>query len=104
MKLTTPIIHNGETFTDIALNLAVTLRVTEDGGDDVSVALRIVPSRIEPASTDDDGNTIPAHVVGAEDLAMSQVIGRISEASPDGLVAIQQVRATIEQYLRTMGL
>jgi hypothetical protein len=104
MKLTTPITHDGKVYTDLALNLAVTLRVTEDGGDDVSVAMRIVPSRIEPAGTDDDGNTIPAHVVGAEDLAMSQVIGRISEASPDGLVAIQQVRATIEQYLRTMGL
>jgi predicted aspartyl protease len=104
MKLTTPITHDGEVFTDLALSLAVNLRVTEDGGDDVTIALRVVPSRIAPASVELDGNAIPAHVVAADGLEFNQVIGRISEASPDGLVAIQQVRATIEQYLRTLGL
>lgn len=104
MKPTTPITHNGEVFTDLALNLAVTLRVTEDGNDDVSIALRVVPSRIEPAGVDGNGTSIPAHVVAAEGLEFTQVIGRISEASPEGLEAIQQVYSAVEQYLRTLGL
>ena len=87
-----------------ALNLAVTLRVTGAGEDDVSVALRAVPARIVPEHTDDDGNVIPEAVELADHLAVTKLVGCASEADDIGSSAIAQVYAVVQQYIYSLGL
>jgi hypothetical protein len=104
MQLTNPIEYNGQTYTDLALNLAVTLRVTGVGADDVAVALRAVPARIVPAHEDAEGNTIPEAVDLAEDIALTKLIGRRSETDEIGAYAVEQVYGLVQQYLQALGL
>lgn len=104
MQLSSPITVNGKTYTDLALNLAVTLRVTGEGEDDLSVALRAMPARIVPEHQDEEGNTIPEAVELAEELALTKLVGRKSEADEIGAPAIEQVYAVVQQYLYSLGL
>lgn len=104
MQLSNPITVNGKVYTDLALNLAVTLRVTGAGEDDLSLALRAVPARIVPEHQDEEGNTIPETVELAEELALSKVVGRKTEADEIGAPAIAQVYQVVQQYLYSLGL
>jgi hypothetical protein len=104
MQLTNPIEYDGKVYTELALNLAVTLRVTGAAEDDLSVALRAVPARIVPESTDGGGNVIPESVELAEHLALTKLIGRKSEADELGSTAVAQVYGVVAEYLQALGL
>jgi hypothetical protein len=104
MKANNPQIIDGKVYDLININLAVTLTNYSSDYADCSIALRLVPTRIEPASTDADGNVIPEHAVAADAAAIGQVLGRIDDGDDVAKAAIAQVYAVMEAYLKARGI
>jgi hypothetical protein len=94
MRATTPQTIDGEVYDHLSINLAITYRVLDADNGDASVAMRIVPTRI-----DADGA-----VVTADDAAMGKFIGSLSEADADATAAAQAVFNAVKAYLVSQGI
>lgn len=94
MLANNPVVIDNETYDQLGINLAVTYRVTGSGTGDASVAMRIVPSRI-----DQDGN-----VITADEAAMGISVATLDGVDPDAVTAVDAVKAAIEAYLAAKGI
>jgi hypothetical protein len=105
MIATNPIQINGQTFDRYSLNLAISGTYRPDGQPDACINLLLTPTRIAPASTDDEGNPIPARAELAPQAARSLLRGRLAEVSdPAEIAAISAIQTALQTYLQAKGL
>jgi hypothetical protein len=100
MTASNPIQINGQTFDRYSLNLAITGSYKPDGTPDASIAMRLVPTRIVPA-TDES----PASVETADSAAIGLLRGHLSEvADPAEQAAVAAIQTALQNLLAAKGL
>lgn len=105
MIATNPIVLDGQTFDRWSLNLAITGKYKADGSPDASIAMRLIPTRIAPATTDAEGNEVPAQAVTAESAAIGLLRGRLSEINdPAEAAAVTAIQTALQTYIAAKGL
>jgi hypothetical protein len=105
MNATNPIQIDGKTYDRYSLNLAITGSYRPDGQPDACINLLLTPTRIAPASEDEEGNPIPARAEQAPQAARSLLRGRLSEVTdPAEQAAIGAIQAALQTYLAAKGL
>lgn len=105
MIATNPIEINGQTFDRWSINLAISSKYTPSGDFDASVAMRLVPTRLVPATTDADGNTVSARVETADEAAVGVLRGRMSEVHPGAeATAVDTIYHAVAEYLKSNNL
>lgn len=82
----------GKIFDRYSINFAVTGKYRPDGTPDASVALRLIPTRIE------DGV-----VETSDEHAKSVVLGTMEHADGPALTAFQAIQSALQAYLVTKG-
>jgi hypothetical protein len=97
MKPSQPIVIDGETYDLYTLNLAVTSKylgdASEDASEDASIAMRLIPTRIQ------DGEVITA---GEESRAFS--IGTLAGADEITMQTAYAIQAAIQNYINVKGI
>ena len=93
MKTNKPIIINGQVFDRYSLNFAVTGKYRKDGTTDASVALRLIPTRIEDEE-----------VITAEDADKVVVLGSMADADEAAQTAFAAISTALQTYLVSKGL
>jgi hypothetical protein len=94
MNATNPITIDGKTFDKFSLNLAITGKYKSDGSTDASIAMRLVPTRIE------DGV-----VETADSAAIGLLRGHLSEvADPAEQAAVAAIQSALQTLLISKGL
>ena len=105
MLATNPIAIDGQIFDRYSLNLAITGTYRPDGQPDACINLLLTPTRIAPASTDGEGNTIPAHAEQATQASRSLLRGKLAEVTdPAEQAAVAAIQAALQTYLTSKGL
>jgi len=105
MKASAPITIDRQTFDRYSLNLAISGQYNGDGTPDACINLLLTPTRIAPATTDDEGNPIPAHAELAPQSALSLLRGKLAEvADPAEQAAVAAIQAALQTYLEAKGL
>lgn len=93
MIASTPIQFDGQTFDRYSLNFAVTGKYLADGSPDASVAMRLIPTRIESGQ-----------VITAEDAAKAVVLGSMADADEAAQTAFAAIATALQTYLVSKGL
>lgn len=93
MKPTNPIIIDGETYDLYTLNLAVTTKYLGNGNEDASIAMRLIPTRI------DNGQVITAD---AEARGLS--IGTLEGADAITIQTALSIQSALQTYIDAKGL
>ena len=105
MLATNPIQIDGQTFDRYSLNLAISGTYRPDGQPDACINLLLTPTRIAPATTDDEGNSIPAQAVTEPQAARSLLRGKLAEVTdPAEIAAIAANHTALQTYLQAKGL
>ena len=105
MIATNPITIDGKTYDRYSLNLAITGRYNADGTPDACINLLLTPTRIAPATTDDEGNAIPAQAVTEPKAARSLLRGKLAEVTdPAEQAAVATIQQALQTYLTAKGL
>ena len=105
MIATNPITIDGKQYDRYSLNLAITGKYNGDGTPDACINLLLTPTRIAPATTDDEGNSIPAQAVTEPQAARSLLRGRLCEVTdPAEIAAIAAIQTALQTYLIAKGL
>ena len=105
MIATNPITIDGKTYDRYSLNLAITGKYNADGTPDACINLLLTPTRIAPATTDDEGNTIPAQAVTEPKAARSLLRGKLAEVhDPAEQAAVAAIQTALQTYLQAKGL
>jgi hypothetical protein len=100
MTASNPIQINGQTFDRYSLNLAITGKYNAAGSTDAQVAMRLVPTRIVPASDES-----PASVETADSAAIGLLRGHLSEvADPAEQAAVAAIQSALQTLLAAKGL
>ncbi len=100
MKPTNPIIIDGEIYDRFSLNLAISGRYLGDGSQDASIAMRLVPTRLVPATDE-----APASVETADSAAIGLLRGHLSEvADPAEQAAVAAIQTALQTLLASKGL
>jgi hypothetical protein len=100
MNASNPIQINGQTFDRYSLNLAITGSYKTDGSRDASIAMRLVPTRIVPATDE-----APASVETADSAAIGLLRGHLSEvADPAEQAAVAAIQTALQTLLISKGL
>ena len=100
MTASNPITINGQTFDRYSLNLAITGTYKADGSQDASIAMRLVPTRIVPASDE-----APASVETADSAAIGLLRGHLHEvADPAEQAAVAAIQSALQTLLAAKGL
>jgi hypothetical protein len=100
MNATNPITINGQTYDRYSLNLAITGSYKADGSQDASIAMRLVPTRLAPATDE-----APASVETADSAAIGLLRGHLSEvADPAEQAAIAAIQTALQTLLISKGL
>ena len=100
-----PITIDGQTYDRWSLNLAITGKYKADGSPDASICMRLIPTRIAAATTDDEGNEIPAQAVTADSAAIGLLRGRLSEITdPAEAAAVTAIQTALQTYITSKGL
>jgi hypothetical protein len=100
MTASNPITINGQTFDRYSLNLAITGTYKADGSQDASIAMRLIPTRIVPATED-----APASVETADAAAIGLLRGHLSEvADPAEQTAVAAIQTALQTLLISKGL
>jgi hypothetical protein len=100
MIATNPIIIDGKTYDRFSLNLAITGSYKADGSQDASIAMRLVPTRLVPATDE-----APASVETADSAAIGLLRGHLSEvADPAEQAAVSAIQAALQNLLISKGL
>lgn len=95
MKATIPIVIDGVVYSDWQISLSVSQRLLTDGTDQLSVAVRAVPSRVA-----DDGTV---HTL--DSAALSIYRAKEEEIADDAeREAFASMRDTIAKFLRSKGV
>ena len=104
MLATNPLQIDGQTFDRYSLNLAITSKYNGGGTLDACINLLLTPTRIAPATTDDEGNAIPARAEQAPQAARSLLRGKLSEVhDPAEQAAIAAIQTALQTYLQAKG-
>lgn len=105
MISTNPIEIDGQIFDRWSLNLAITGKYNGDGSPDASICMLLIPTRIASATTDDEGNIIPAQAVTADSAAVGLLRGRISEINdPAEAAAVTAITTALQTYIASKNL
>jgi hypothetical protein len=105
MIATTPLEIDGQTYDRWSLNLAITGKYKADGSPDASIAMRLIPTRIAPATTDEEGNAAPAHPVTADSNAVGILRGRLSEITdPAEAACVTAIQSALQTFVTAKGL
>jgi len=105
MIATNPIVLDGQTFDRWSLNLAITGKYKADGSPDASICMRLIPTRIAAATTDAEGNAVPAAAVTADSAAIGLLRGRLSEITdPAEAAAVTAIQTALQTYIASKGL
>jgi hypothetical protein len=100
MTASNPITIDGQTFDRYSLNLAITGTYKADGSQDASIAMRLVPTRLVPASDE-----APASVETADSAAIDLLRGHLSEvADPAEQAAVAAIQTALQALLISKGL
>jgi hypothetical protein len=100
MIATNPIVLDGQTFDRWSLNLAITGKYKADGSPDASIAMRLIPTRIVPATED-----AAASVEQADAAAIGLLRGRLSEITdPAEAAAVTAIQTALQTYIASKGL
>ena len=95
MLATNPVVIDNETYDQLGINLAVTYRVTGNGTGDASVAMRIVPARI-------DGQT--GEVITAEEAATGISVATLDGVDQVAADTVNIIKDAIQSYLASKGI
>ena len=100
MNATNPITIDGKTYDRYSLNLAITGSYKADGSQDASIAMRLVPTRLVPATDE-----APASVETADSAAIGLLRGHLSEvADPAEQSAVAAIQTALQTLLISKGL
>jgi hypothetical protein len=100
MIATTPLQIDGQTYDRWSLNLAITGKYKADGSPDASIAMRLIPTRIVPATED-----TAASVMQADAAAIGILRGYLSEVQdPAEATAVTAIQAALQTYITAKGL
>jgi hypothetical protein len=100
MNATNTIAIDGKTFDLYSLNLAITGSYKADGSPDASIAMRLVPTRLVPATDE-----APALVETADSAAIGLLRGHLSEvADPAEIAAVAAIQTALQNLLAAKGL
>ena len=100
MNTTNPITIDGKTYDRYSLNLAITGSYKPDGTPDASIAMRLVPARLVPATDE-----APAAVETADSAAIGLLRGHLSEvADPAEQAAVAAIQTALQTLLISKGL
>ena len=100
MNATNPITIDGKDYPLYSLNLAITGSYKADGFQDASIAMRLVPTRLVPASDE-----APASVETADSAAIGLLRGHLSEvADPAEQSAVAAIQTALQNLLISKGL
>lgn len=94
MKVNNPITIDGETYTHVNINLAITYRTTSIDDGDATAAMRLVPVRFEQDGT----------MVANEDAYIGKFLGSLSETGPAGGKCAAAIYQAIKTYLDESGV
>lgn len=95
MRSNNPITIDGNVYGHLSINLAVTYRVIDEDNSDGSVAMRIVPTRV-------DADT--GEVITADDAAIGISVATLDNIDSDAAAAVTAVKSAIETYLAAKGI
>jgi hypothetical protein len=100
MTATTPLQIDGKTYDKFSLNLAISGAYKANGQPDASIAMRLVPTRIVPATDE-----APASVETADSAAIGLLRGHLSEvADPAEQTAVAAIQSALQTLLISKGL
>jgi len=100
MTASAPSTIDSKQFDRYALNLAITGSYKADGSQDASIAMRLVPTRLVPASDES-----PASVETADSAAIGLLRGHLSEvADPTEQAAVAAIQTALQAFLSAKGL
>lgn len=105
MIASNPILIDGQSFDRYSLNLAITGKYLGNGSPDASICLRLIPTRIAAATTDEEGNAVPAAAVTADAAAAGLLRGRLTEITdPAEAAAVAAIQSALQTYITAKGL
>lgn len=93
MNATNPIIIDGKTYDRYSLNLAITGKYLNDGSTEASVAMRLIPTRIEGGE-----------VLTAEAEAKGIALGSLDGSDDATQQAVGAIQAALQTYINLKGL
>jgi hypothetical protein len=100
MNATNPITIQEKTYDRYSLNLAITGSYKASGLQDVSIAMRLIPTRLVPATDE-----APASVEVADSAAIGLLRGHISEVTdPTEQTAVAAIQTALQNLLISKGL
>jgi hypothetical protein len=100
MIATTPLAIDGQTYDRWSLNLAITGKYKADGSPDASIAMRLIPTRIVPATDD-----AAASVEQADAAAIGLLRGHLSEiADPAEAACVSAITTALQTFIASKGL
>jgi hypothetical protein len=100
MNATNPITIDGKTYDRFSLNLAITGSYKADASQDASIAMRLVPTRLVPATDE-----ATASVETADSAAIGLLRGHLSEvADPAEQAAVAAIQTALQNLLISKGL
>ena len=94
MQLPQPITIDGEVYTHVNINLAITYRTTQPDDGDANAAMRLVPVRFEADGT----------MVANEEAATGQAIASLADGDAATATAAEAIFAAIYAYLAAKGV
>jgi hypothetical protein len=100
MIATTPLQIDGQTYDRWSLNLAITGKYKADGSPDASIAMRLIPTRIVPATED-----TAASVEQADAAAIGLLRGHLSEVQDAAEIAcVTAITTALQTLVASKGL
>jgi hypothetical protein len=100
MIATTPLEIDGQTYDRWSLNLAITGKYKADGSPDASIAMRLIPTRIVPATED-----TAASVEQADAAAIGLLRGYLSEVQdPAEAACVTAITTALQTLVASKGL
>jgi hypothetical protein len=100
MIATTPLEIDGQTYDRWSLNLAITGKYKADGSPDASIAMRLIPTRIVPATED-----TAASVEQADAAYVGILRGRLSEITdPAEAECVAAITTALQTLVASKGL
>jgi hypothetical protein len=100
MIATNPLEIDGNSFDRWSINLAITGKYKADGSPDASIAMRLIPTRIVPATED-----TAASVEQADPAAIGLLRGHLSEVQdPAEIACVTAITTALQTLVASKGL
>ena len=93
MNATNPIQIQGKSYDKFSLNLAITGKYLANGATEASVAMRLIPTRIENGE-----------VSTAEAEAIGIAIGSLAGSDEATMTAVSAIQSALQTYITLKGL